>query len=87
MFLGGKFPVSGATVEESRLLVIPAEPFRRALGGTTALCSKMMASWRSISAVSSSRSVTRCARVHGRTGVSCSRLARSGVGRLVHLPS
>jgi CRP-like cAMP-binding protein len=44
MFLGGKFPVSAAVVDESRLLVIPAEPFRRALRSDNELCFKMMAS-------------------------------------------
>lgn len=44
MFLGGTFPVSGAVVDEARLLVIPAEPFRRALEGDNELCFKMMAS-------------------------------------------
>lgn len=44
MFLGGRFPVSGAVVDEARLLVIPAEPFRRALQGNNELCFKMMAS-------------------------------------------
>jgi CRP-like cAMP-binding protein len=44
MFLGGKFPVSGGAVDESRLLVIPAEPFRRALRSNNELCFKMMAS-------------------------------------------
>ena len=33
MFLGGAFPVSGAVVDEARLLVIPAEPFRRVRDG------------------------------------------------------
>lgn len=44
MFLGGTFPVSGAIVDESRLLVIPAEPFRCALRSDNELCFKMMAS-------------------------------------------
>ena len=44
MFLGGKFPVSGAAVDESRLLVIPAEPFLRALRSDNELCFRMMAS-------------------------------------------
>lgn len=44
MFLGGKFPVSGAVVDESRLLIIPAEPFRRALQTNNELCLRMMAS-------------------------------------------
>jgi CRP-like cAMP-binding protein len=44
MFLGGTFPVSGAVVDEARLLVIPAEPFRRALQTDNELCFKMMAS-------------------------------------------
>jgi CRP-like cAMP-binding protein len=44
MFLGGTFPVSGAVVDEARLLVVPAEPFRRALQADNALCFKMMAS-------------------------------------------
>ena len=44
MFLGGTFPVSGAVIDEARLLVIPAEPFRRALQSDNELCFKMMAS-------------------------------------------
>ena len=44
MFLGGTFPVSGAVVDEARLLVVPAEPFCRALQTDNALCFKMMAS-------------------------------------------
>ncbi len=44
MFLGGTFPVNGAVLDDSRLLVIPAEPFRRALEHDNELCFKMMAS-------------------------------------------
>jgi CRP-like cAMP-binding protein len=44
MFLGGRFPVSAAVVEEARLLVIPAKSFRRALRHDSELCFKMMAS-------------------------------------------
>jgi CRP-like cAMP-binding protein len=43
MFLGGAFPVSGAVVDEARLLVVPAEPFRRALQSDNELCFRMMA--------------------------------------------
>jgi CRP-like cAMP-binding protein len=43
MFLGSTFPVSAAAVDETRLLVIPAEPFRRALQSDNQLCFKMMA--------------------------------------------
>jgi CRP-like cAMP-binding protein len=44
MFLGGTFPVSAAVLDDARLLVIPAEPFRRALQSDNDLCFKMMAS-------------------------------------------
>jgi CRP-like cAMP-binding protein len=44
MFLGGTFPVSGAVLDEARLLVIPADTFRRALESDNELCFKMMAS-------------------------------------------
>jgi CRP/FNR family transcriptional regulator, dissimilatory nitrate respiration regulator len=44
MFLGGRFPVSAAVVDEARLLVIPAKSFRRALQSDNELCFKMMAS-------------------------------------------
>jgi CRP/FNR family transcriptional regulator, dissimilatory nitrate respiration regulator len=44
MFLGGRFPVSAAVVDEARLLVIPAKSFRRALQSDTELCFRMMAS-------------------------------------------
>jgi CRP-like cAMP-binding protein len=44
MFLGGKFPVSGAVVDEARLLIIPAAPFRRALQANNELCFRMMGS-------------------------------------------
>jgi CRP-like cAMP-binding protein len=37
-FLGGTFPVSAATADETRLLIIPAEPFRRALCRSTTSC-------------------------------------------------
>ena len=44
MFLGGKFPVSGAVVDEARLLIIPAASFRRALKDNNELCFRMMGS-------------------------------------------
>jgi CRP-like cAMP-binding protein len=44
MFLGGRFPVSAAAVDEARLLVIPARSFLRALQNDNELCFKMMAS-------------------------------------------
>lgn len=44
MFLGGRFPVSAAVVDEARLLVVPAKSFRRALRSDNELCFKMMAS-------------------------------------------
>jgi CRP-like cAMP-binding protein len=44
MFLGGRFPVNAAVVDEARLLVIPARSFRRALQSDNELCFKMMAS-------------------------------------------
>ena len=44
MFLGSRFPVSAAVVDEARLLVIPAKSFRRALQSDNELCFKMMAS-------------------------------------------
>lgn len=44
MFLGGRFPVNAAVVEEARLLVIPAKSFRRALRNDNELCFKMMGS-------------------------------------------
>ena len=44
MFLGGRFPVSAAVVDEARLLVVPAKSFRRALRNDNELCFKMMAS-------------------------------------------
>lgn len=44
MFLGGRFPVSAAVVDEARLLVVPARSFRRALRSDNELCFKMMAS-------------------------------------------
>ena len=44
MFLGGRFPVNAAVVDDARLLVIPAKSFRRALRKDNELCFKMMAS-------------------------------------------
>lgn len=44
MFLGGRYPVNAAVVDDARLLVIPAKSFRRALENDNELCFKMMAS-------------------------------------------
>jgi CRP-like cAMP-binding protein len=88
MFLGGKFPVSGSVVDEARLLIIPAEPFRRALRDNNELCFRMMASM----AVHLRRLVGQVEQLTlrsstERVGQFLLNLARSGAeSAIVHLP-
>ena len=88
MFLGGTFPVSGAVLDDARLLVVPAEPFRHALESDNELCFKMMASM----AVHLRRLVGKIEQLSARS--SSERLAEfllklagdGGASAIVHLP-
>ena len=77
---------SVAPVEESRLLVIPAEPFRRALRSNNELCFKMMASM----AIHLRHLVVQVEQltvhVHGADRQFLLELARSGAESASHLP-